>query len=171
MMQSELPQFTPERATELAGTWDDGGLWEDVMWLSRQCWSEGSADESALRWHHFVLAVGNFKRQAGRMSPPRIGELPDSHAVPREELVTPSGLVLYRDREESWRDLEESFPGVALATTTTVLAALWPDDHFILDWRVQAAADGIRVHAGLEATPKTQREMKTGKWHRPGFED
>lgn len=171
MMQSELPQLTPERATALAGTWDDGGLWDDVMWLSRQCWLEGSPDRSVLRWHHFVLAVGNFKRQAGRMSPPRLSGLPDSGAVSREELRTPSGLVLQRDGEDSWRELEKSFPGIALATTTTLLAALWPEDHFIFDWRVQAAADALRVGAGLEPTPKTQREIATGKWQRPGFED
>ena len=140
------------------------------MWLSRQCWQEGSADQSALRWHHFVLAVGNFKRQAGRMSPPRISAIPDSEAVPREEFLTPSGLELGREREESWQHLSD-IPGVALATATTLLAALWPEDHFIFDWRVQAAADGIRIQAGMPPTPKTQREMDTRKRHRPSFED
>lgn len=172
-VQSEtaLPNLTAAKAIALEGTWDDGGLWEDVMWLSRQCWSEGSADQFALRWHHFVLAVGNFKRQAGRMLPPRISEMPDSIAVPREELVTPSRVVLHRDRMDTWRNLEEDFSGIALATTTTLLAALWPDDHFIFDWRVQAAADALRVGAGLDPTPKTQREIRSRKRQRPGFED
>jgi hypothetical protein len=170
MTRSELPGLTPARAAALEGTWNDGGLWEDVMWLSRQCWREGSADHSALRWHHFVLAVGNFKRQAGRISPSPISVLPDSDEVPRDEFLTPSGLALGRDREESWQQLSD-IPGVALATATTLLAALWPEDHFIFDWRVQVAADGIRIHAGMPPTPKTQREMATRKRHRPGFED
>jgi len=171
MTRSELPGLTPARAAALEGTWNDGGLWDDVMWLSRQCWREGSADQSAMRWHHFVLAVGNFKRQAGRMRPSSISDLPDCEAKPRDEFLTPSGLVLQRDSEDSWRELSDGFPGVALATTTTLLSALWPEDHFIFDWRVQVAADGIRFHAGMPPTPKTQRELDTRKRHRPGFED
>ena len=60
--ETALPGLTAARAIALEGIWDDGGLWEEVMWLSRQCRQGGSADQSALRWHHFVLAVGNFKR-------------------------------------------------------------------------------------------------------------
>lgn len=171
MTRSELPGLTPARAAALAGTWEDGGLWEDVMWLSRQCWRGGTPEQQALRWHHFVLAVGNFKRQAGRMSPPRIGDLAEREATPEDQFLTPSGLVLQRDVHDSWLELSDGFPGIALATTTTLLSALWPEDHFIFDWRVQAAADALRIHADLEPTPKTQREISTKKWQRPTFED
>ncbi len=171
MKRTALPDLTEAKAVALAGTWDDGGLWDDVMWLSRQCWREASPGQSALRWHHFVLAVGNFKRQAGRMSPPRISVLPDVSVKPRDEFLTPSGFLLHRDDEKSWRNLSEGFPGIALATTTTLLAALWPEDHFIFDWRVQAAADALRIHAGLQPTAKTQAEIDTEKWQRPTFED
>ena|SRR2546430_14723005 len=34
--------------------------------------------------------------------------------------------------------------------TTTLLAALWPDTHHILDWRVLAAAAGLGLVAGGE---------------------
>lgn len=123
---------------------------------------------SSTRW---PLVVMSMKRQAGRMSPPRLNTLTDSSVNPREELTAPSGSVLYREGEESWRELEKGFPGIALATTATLLAALWLDDHFVFDWRVQVAADALRVHAGLEPTPKTQREIQTRKWQRPSFED
>jgi hypothetical protein len=176
MGESELPGLTPERVIALEGTWDDGGLWDDVMWLSRMCWQEGTPEQAALRWHHLVLAVANFKRQAGRISPPSIGHLLGSGAAPRDEFIVPSGhsrsapLVLSRDAKESWQTLL-GIHGVALATATTLLAALWPKDHFIFDFRVQEAADALRIQADLLPTRKTQQQIKTGRRQRPSFED
>lgn len=48
--------------------------------------------------------------------------------------------------------LSGSLPGAGVATTTTILAALWPNQHFIFDWRVHAAANALRIEAGLGAT-------------------
>ena len=41
--------------------------------------------------------------------------------------------------------------GAATATTTSILAALWPDSHHILDWRVLAAVAGLGLVAGGES--------------------
>jgi hypothetical protein len=43
-------------------------------------------------------------------------------------------------------------PGSAAAATTTLLAALWPDEHQGYDWRVHAAVNGLRISSGLEPT-------------------
>lgn len=138
--QSELPGLTPARVIALAGTWDDGGLWADVCWLAERCWENDDAEPLTLRWHHLVLAVGNFKRQSGRrLRPGRISDLSNAKVFAAEKFVLPSCLEIHRDDEESWRQLKIGLPGAALATTTTLLAALWPDDHFIFDWRVEAA--------------------------------
>jgi hypothetical protein len=171
MTHSDLPGLSPARATALADSWNDGGLWEDVMSLSRRCWEDCSSGDAALRWHHLVLAVGNFKRQAGRMSPPRISGLSESPGVSRETFRIPSGLVLHRDEEDSWRELEAGFHGVGLATATTLLAALWPEHHFIFDRRVHEAADGIRIEGGLAPTPATERYRSIRKRQRVGFAD
>ena len=48
----------------------------------------------------------------------------------------------------SWGQLKESLKGAAVPTVTTLLAALWPDSHHILDWRVLAAVAGLGVVAG-----------------------
>lgn len=170
--QSELPGLTPARVIALAGTWDDGGLWADVCWLAERCWKNDDAEPLTLRWHHLVLAVGNFKRQSGRrLRPGRISDLSNAKVFAAEKFVLPSGLEIHRDNEESWRQLEIGLPGAALATTTTLLAALWPDDHFIFDWRVEAAANALRLRAGLSTTSRPELEMSGRKRVASTFSD
>jgi hypothetical protein len=55
-----------------------------------------------------------------------------------------TGLVLSRDDAGSW-DLQGKLRGAGAPTTTTLLAALWPQDHHILDWRVLAAAVALTL--------------------------
>jgi hypothetical protein len=55
-----------------------------------------------------------------------------------------SASVGFND-EVSWRELERNLRRAATATTTTLLAALWPDKHFILDWRVLFALLGLQA--------------------------
>jgi hypothetical protein len=170
--ETALPGLTAARATALAGAWDDGGLWDDVCWLAQRCWREQQTQLAPLGWHHLVVAVGNFKRQSGRrLRPCRINDLPQAKATRAERFVLPSGLVIHREREETWRQLEAALPGAALATTTTLLAALWPDDHFIFDWRVEAAANALRINAGLSPTKWAEVEMEGGKRTSSGFND
>lgn len=55
-----------ERIRLLGDSWSDGGLWNDIAWLALRTWEAADDDERRLRWHHLVMAVGNFKRQGGR---------------------------------------------------------------------------------------------------------
>src|SRR5690349_11284816 len=65
-----LPGFTASRAMKLAAGWDDGGLWDDVAWLGEHFWAAAGPADRAVRWHHLVLAVGNFKRPRARWLSP-----------------------------------------------------------------------------------------------------
>jgi len=62
-----------ERIRALGDAWSDGGLWDDILWLADSAWTAPEDDERRMRWHHLVMAVGNFKRQNGRrLRPARI---------------------------------------------------------------------------------------------------
>lgn len=78
-----------------------------------------------------------------------------------------SGLVVERENQSSWQQLESSHRGLGLATTTTLLAALWPEHHFVFDSRVHSAADALRVHAHLAPTPSGELKMQ-GRGRVPG---
>ena len=57
------------RLGEIGSRWNDGGLWDDALWLAARAWEDTDQDEHRHRWHHLVMAVGNFKRQQGRRPP------------------------------------------------------------------------------------------------------
>jgi hypothetical protein len=96
------------------------------------------------------MAVGNFKRQgARRLRPSRISPARNLAFAARSDRFTiPEGVTVTCDSLDSWQQLEHSLDGAATATTTAVLAALWPDSHHILDWRVLAAVAGLGVVSG-----------------------
>ena len=130
-------------------------LWGDIRCLAGQftAASPGSNDWTT-RWHHFVLAVGNFKRQGGtRLFP---APLPQSTAAPTPgQLVVPvrgvggaASMTLDVTTPATWQQLQTATAGLGTATTTTLLAALWPDGHFIFDDRVLSAANGLRIAEG-----------------------
>jgi hypothetical protein len=131
-------------------SWSDGGLWDDILWLAQLAWTAGNDDERRMRWHHLVMTVGNFERQGGRrLRPARISPPGDLASAGRpDQFRIPDALPIVCEDVASWRRLESSLHGAAAATTTTVLAALWPDRHHILDWRVLAAVAGLGVVAG-----------------------
>lgn len=139
-----------ERIRELGDSWSDGGLWDDILWLALQAWSAPGDDQRRMRWHHLVMAIGNFKRQGGRrLRPARISPASNlSFDVWPDEFRVPDDFSIFRDDAASWQRLQTSLSGAATATTTTVLAALWPDSHHILDWRVLAAVAGLGVVDG-----------------------
>jgi hypothetical protein len=58
--------LTREQLRDLARPWNDGGLWDDILWLALLAWDATGEPDRSLRWHHLVMAVGNFKRQQGR---------------------------------------------------------------------------------------------------------
>jgi hypothetical protein len=171
MTPDQLPGLTPERAEILSEDWDDGGLWQDVLWLGRQFCIATDPVEHASRWHHLVLAVGNCKRQGGRLRPCRLNELPDEKPGISACFETPAGLRVDRENRRSWEDLQRTMPGAGVATITALLAAIWPDQHFVFDRRVRAAANGLRFAAGLELCPGVKPSTMGGKMSPINFED
>jgi len=139
-----------ERIRQFADTWSDGGLWDDIAWLSLRVWDADNDDERRLRWHHLVMAVGNFKRLGGRrLRPEPLASAPGPEAVGRADHIRiPGGTLVTCEEPGSWSQLRDTLPGAAAPTTTTLLAALWPTRHFILDWRVLAAVAGLDVTSG-----------------------
>jgi hypothetical protein len=91
-----------------------------------------------------LLAVGNFKRQAGDIHVPV--DLADLTAGSRgESLMLPAGLGrLHRDSMASWQRLNQ-IPGLGIPTASCLLAALWPDSHAIMDVLDRRATIGLQV--------------------------
>jgi hypothetical protein len=167
-----LPGFTAARASKLAAEWDDGELWDDVAWLAEQFWAATDPADRAVRWHHVVLAVGNFKRPRGRwLRPCRLKGLPGQQPRVGTSFETPAGLRVARDDRASWECLRSSLIGADVSTTTILLAALWPSHHFAFDWRVRAAASGLRLAANLEPCPGVKPSIAGGESSPLGFED
>jgi hypothetical protein len=141
-----------DRIRALGEDWSDGGLWDDILFLALLAWAAADDHERRMRWHHLVMAAGNFKRQNGRrLRPSRISPADNLTCSARAEHFSgPDGLTISRDDAKSWQNLQNSLNGAGAAMTTTLLAALWPDSHHILDWRVLAAVTGLGLVAGGE---------------------
>lgn len=150
-----LPGLDNESIRLFARKWKDGGLWSDVAYLADKFWSASDDEERLRSWHHFVLAAGNFKRPPGRrLRPASLGSMPTWQLQRASSVSVPGArhdLTLGVDDASTWKRLRDSLPGAAVPTTTTLLAALWPEQHFIFDWRVHAAVAGLRVYADLNA--------------------
>jgi len=168
-----LPGFTASRVRKLAIEWDDDGLWDDVAWLGEHFWSAGDAVDRAVRWHHLVLAAGNFKRPRARwLRPGPLGEIPRQQpTVVASSFETPAGLRVDRDDPPSWESLRSSLAGADVSTTASLLAALWPSHHFVCDWRVRVAASGLRLAADLEPCPGVKASIAGGESSPLDFED
>jgi len=159
-----LPGFTASRARSLAAEWDDDGLWDDVAWLGGQVWAANDEADRAVRWHHLVVAAGNFKRPRARwLHPDRLAGISGQHPRIADSIDTPAGLRVGRDDPASWESLRSSLVGADVSTTASLLAALWPRDHFVFDWRVRNAASGLRVAAGLEPCPAVTPAIAGGE--------
>jgi hypothetical protein len=167
-----LPGFTDSRARKLAAEWDDDGLWDDAAWLGERFWAASDAVDRAVRWHHLVLAVGNFKRPRVRwLFPCRLERNPGQPPRVASSLETPAGLRADRDDPASWESLRSSLAGADVSTTASLLAALWPSHHFVFDWRVRAAASGLRLAANLEPCPGVKPSITGGESSPLNFED
>lgn len=153
--ESPLPGLDAARIEAFADHWEDQGLWEDVQIIARRLWAAEDEVERAWVWHHLVMAVGNFKRDGGRrLHPVRLAandSAPDVAAG--DTLIVPgSRTALAAERPDSWSELKRVLPGAGTATTTTLLAALWPSRHFVFDRRVHAVANALRMCAGLSTS-------------------
>jgi len=157
---SPLPGLDADAISRLAAQWHDEGLWDDVSLLANALWAADGEGERRVRWHHVVLAVGNFKREGGRRLHP--GRLADSYqregdvAPPARFSVPGMSVVLDREDRGSWLDFMDSLSGAGPATTTTLLAALWPTRHFVFDRRVHAVTNALRMLADLPTSVAIQ---------------
>ena len=125
------------------------GLWTDIDQLALQFGYSAlrGGPEMAEAWHHLLLSVGNFKRQSP-IFPANLTKTTQQ----RDESIVPDaifipelgGTQLERDLPSSWCQLT-SVDGIGTATATTVLAALWPHHHFILDKLVLHIAGALRA--------------------------
>jgi len=130
-------------------------LWDDIRYLAGQFTAAApGSNDWIVTWHHLVLAIGNFKRQGGtRLFP---APLPRSTAPPTPGQVVVPGRGSGREASfkldvaarATWQQLQTATAGLGTATTTTLLAALWPEGHFIFDGRVLNAANGLRIAEG-----------------------
>lgn len=167
-----LPGFTASRARILAAEWEDDGLWDDAVWLGQHFWAADDPVDRVVRWHHLVLAVGNFKRPRARwLRPDRLGGLPAHQATIAGFFETPAGLRVDRDDPASWEPLRASLVGADVSTTASLLAALWPSHHFVCDWRVRVAASGLRLAADLAPCPGIRPSIAGGESLPLGFDD
>lgn len=122
-------------------------LWVDIEKLATRFVSlaPGGGADAAVAWHHFVLAVGNFKRQAPiHPALGRIDVANDGGDAPEVLRVPETFGTLRRDDPETWATLT-LIDGVQTATATAILAALWPHHHFILDEWVLHIAGAMRA--------------------------
>ncbi len=135
--------LTTEEVQALQLEQGDVTLWEDVASVARAFWGSGSAPMAA---HHLLMTVGNFKRQGGTII--RL-KRPVDHGQPGESRqdCEIDGSVLRCNDEETWRAFcgaEGGVGGFGVATTSTLLSALWPDTHLIIDRRARDALVGLR---------------------------
>lgn len=154
--------LTESRISALANTKSnlDGFAitWPNVLWCAEQFWQaqlSGDAGRRKETWHHLVMAAGNFKRQGGSqirllraVRPghvwPNESKRPTSCTVPT---LTGDVRVDLGD-PVTWRLLTEnkrSVRGLGVPTATTLLSALWPGAHVIIDVRDLTATVGLNL--------------------------
>ena len=155
--------LTTEQIRTLANSFPSGSdrLWQDIRVLARLL-----VPANPVAWHHFLLAVGNFKRQT------QVAHyLPKQECEPRPELPKSirvfdsegNDFELRSDDANSWRRLDDAH-GIGVPTATTILAALWPDDHAILDRRVIRTSLALTGTAGNWATGRHGTKTPMATW-------
>jgi len=124
-------------------------LWDDIALLAERFKSLGGADspEGHLAWHHLILSVGNFKRQAPiYLAPLRATRAPEATDEGPRVVWIPEdgGFSLRAEDPSSWVRLVR-IHGIETATATTLLAVLWPEQHLIMDTWVFNVANAMRA--------------------------
>ncbi|HVX21285.1 MAG TPA: hypothetical protein VHB02_08055 [Acidimicrobiales bacterium] len=153
----------PNSIGQLAEAWGGSGnwraVWGDIEYLASRLFEvEGSQNQESgeihRRWHHLVLAVGNFKRQAGMIEPTQLAPRGSRgvSARPTELTIPETTAVVRRDVPSTWQALT-AIPGIGVPTATTLLSALWPGHHVIIDRRDVTAAVGLGPGSGWLGAP------------------
>jgi hypothetical protein len=169
-----LPGLTISAIRRITPQWDDGGLWDDVQILAGRFWKAVDDKARLVCWHHLVPAVGNFKRQPGRrLRPSPLASLDDHREFVRANEIAVPGAKddqrIYADELLSWQSLMRTLPGARVATTTTLLAALWLDQHVLFDRRVHWAANALRICSKLSTSPGV--EPRSTRWYEITLDD
>lgn len=93
------------------------------------------------------MTVGNFKRQAPIRHVPL--QLPPNTVSPEKRLRVPGhDISLVEDDPQSWATFEKALMGFGIATTTTLLSALWPRSYCVIDRFAFGSAVGLRAVTG-----------------------
>lgn len=145
--------FGADEIDALNAAFDESAVWESTLQAADAFWTASGRtrnplDEDPLwAWHLLVLSVGNFKRQAP-ITLPRLGDRGSRHMDSRPEQVEvpvreDKTILLKVDDPETWIALCKEVRGVSVATASTLLSALWPGEHVIIDIRDINAARGL----------------------------
>ncbi len=173
-----------------ADEWDDRKLtgtrlWGEIQSLAASFWRSMAADDgiwssrTKVKWHHLVLAVANFKRSSGRLVPyPQLlaedpedsppgrcshVSLPDAGPIPRVGDAS--------KYEEAFRPLRADGQGMGVPTASTLLTALWPEDHIIIDRRALAALFAVHPEGWAYLKELHAHEYTTDAWVHPSWRD
>lgn len=150
----------------------------EVTTLARRFWIlyhayDGSwSDDLTTVWHHLLLAVANFKRQAGRIvGIPSLPVVPIGDHLRRDAVVvSPARLTIARDGDEfAQRRTFNRMRGFGVATGSALLAALWPSHHLIVD-RLAFATALVLDDEGL-ARLLRYTDLESRRWLDPTWED
>ena len=164
-------KFDAQAITKLSKQFSGEEAWLSITTAAESFWDVARNnlsphDPEVMRaWHLLVFSVGNFKRQTP-ITLPRLRH-PGSWEAKRgrrPRLITvplmdgESTKVDVADRE-TWEALEKSVKGIGVPTTTTLLSALWPSRHIIIDVRDLTAAIGL----DFEAASKEELLKESGR--------
>jgi hypothetical protein len=183
--QMTLP-ITREEVVAAERLWgrQDRPAWES-QWLAigtiaSDIWSTPVDDLDRLRrlWMLLTCAVGNFKRQGNTVifplpSPWRLAPLP-GQSEPRDMLSIPvDDMALTLNSHGTTEPLEGLTRGLAsVPTGSTLLTALWPTEHAIMDIRDFQVVVGLLAHQGIEVVPRGETaslsspDWKEYRWFR-----
>jgi hypothetical protein len=117
-------------------------LWTDVQIIADTVHATQGV-ERCRAWHHLLLAAANFKAPVKMYAAALPGRVRPAHRPAGQVLQVPAGngnLEISADDPMTWRALAAGISGLGIPRTTTVLAALWPRQHVIMDWRALSAA-------------------------------
>ena len=176
--QMELP-LTREEVLSAERQWggQDRPAWESqwlaVETIAKDIWStaDGDADRFHRLWILLTYAVGNFKRQGNTSifplpSPWRLAPLP-GQSEPKATLSIPlDNMILTLNSSDTTENLAGVTRGLAsVPTGSTLLSALWPNDHAIMDIRDFQVVVGLLAHQGAQVVaPDESASLYSPGW-------